>query len=55
LSGSGNNNGIESMIAACKSLKAACYSGPQRCSSDTAAAAFFGLQLLPLNTFSNAA
>jgi hypothetical protein len=29
------------MIATCKSLKAACSSGPRRCGSDTAAAAFF--------------
>jgi hypothetical protein len=54
LSGSGNANVIDSMIAACKSLKAACSSGPQICSSDTAAAAFFVLRLLPSNTFASA-
>jgi hypothetical protein len=55
LSGSGNANVIDSMIAACKSLKAACSSGPQRGSSDTAAAAFFVLRLLFSNTFASAA
>jgi hypothetical protein len=43
------------MIAACKFLKTACSSGPQRCSSDTAAADLFVLRLLTSNTFASAA
>jgi hypothetical protein len=55
LHGSVNVNVIDPMIAASKSLKAGCSSGPQMCSIDTAAAAFFALRFLPSNTFASAA